>query len=82
MLPAKCNASDPSEKAFAQEVAQGQRLHVVLHLEQPAKHSKLSPRAIDPANVQLKLKAIIKPIDPHPKVVESTQMGKLAWQVK
>ncbi|MGL5193310.1 MAG: hypothetical protein ACRC8Y_06860 [Chroococcales cyanobacterium] len=82
MLPAKLNASDSSERNFAAQVVRGQRLRVVLHLEQPVTHSKLSPRAIDPSKVQLKLRTLIKPIDPHPKVVESTQMQSLPWTVK
>jgi len=53
----------------------------VLHLEQPATHSKLFPRAIDPANVLMKLKTIIRSIDPHPLVVEMNRMGSLAWTV-
>ncbi|XFA71953.1 hypothetical protein RYO59_000171 [Thermosynechococcaceae cyanobacterium Okahandja] len=81
MLPAKVNASDTSERDFAEEVTNAQKLRVVLHLEQPVKSSKLFPRAIDPSKVQLKLRGIIKPIDPHPMVVESAQMQGLAWAV-
>ncbi|MBD2568211.1 hypothetical protein H6G59_09920 [Anabaena lutea FACHB-196] len=81
MLPAKINASNTSESHFATEVLRGQQLRVVLHLEQPVKTSKLFPRAIDPSKVQLKLRSLIKPIDPHPKVVESTQMQGLQWTV-
>lgn len=81
ILPAKSNALDPLEQSFAEEVTDGKRLHVVLHLEQPVKSSKLFPRAIDPSKVQLKLRGMVKPIDPHPKVVESTQMQGLAWTV-
>ncbi|MCT7975502.1 hypothetical protein [Laspinema olomoucense] len=82
MLPAKLNASDSSERNFAAQVVRGKRLQVVLHLEQPVTHSRLFPRAIDPSKVQLKLRTLIKPIDPHPKVVESTQMQGLPWTVK
>lgn len=82
MLPAKLNASDSLERNFAAQVVRGQQLRVVLHLEQPLKHSILFPRAIDPSKVQLKLRTLIKPIDPHPKVVESTQMQSLPWTVK
>ncbi len=81
MLPAKINASDPSEKNFAKDVCNGQKLRIVLHLEQPVKHSKLFPRAFDPTKVQLKLRTRVKPIDPHPKVVESANMQRLAWTV-
>jgi hypothetical protein len=82
MLPAKVNASEIAESSFAEEFLKGNQLHVVLHLEQPKTHSKLFPRAIDPLDIQQKLKKLIKPIDPHPKVVESTRMRGLAWTVK
>ncbi len=82
MLPAKLNASDSSESNFAAQVLRGQRLRVVLHLEQPVTHSRLFPRAIDPADVQQKLRTLIKPIDPHPMVDQSTQMQGLPWTVK
>lgn len=82
ILPAKVNASDISEKHFAEKAIDAQKLRVVLHLEQPVKSSKLFPRAIDPSKLQLKLRGIIKPIDPHPMVVESTQMQGLAWTVR
>lgn len=82
MLPAKVNAPDTSERHFAKEITDSQRLRVVLHLEQPVRSSKLFPRAINPSNVQIKLRKIIKPIDPHPMVVESTQMQGLAWTVR
>lgn len=81
MLPAKVNASDIEERDFAGEVVKATQLRVVLHLEQPLKHSKLFPR-IDPANVKIKLRPLVKPIDPHPKVVESTRMEDLVWTVK
>ena len=82
MLPAKVNASVTEERDFAGEVMKATKLRVVLHLEQPLKHSTLFPRAFNPANVQLELRRLIKSIDPHPKVVESTQMQGLAWTVE
>lgn len=81
MLPAKIHASDLAESHFAGEIVKGQQLRVVLHLEQPSKNSKLYPRVFDPSNVQLKLRTLIKPIDPHPIVVESTKMQSLSWTV-
>ncbi|MBF0587298.1 hypothetical protein INT08_09675 [Prosthecochloris sp. N3] len=82
ILPAKVNANDLDEKAFAQGCLDCHRLRVVLHLEQPARHSKLFPRAFRPADVQQKMRQLLKPVDPHPKVVESTAMQGLQWQVK
>ncbi len=66
ILPAKANATDPVESSFAHQLLRTTKVRVVLHLEQPTKHSKLFPRAIDPANVQMKLRSLLKPIDPHP----------------
>jgi hypothetical protein len=54
---------------------------LILHLEQPAKHSKRFPRAINPANVRQKLRQLLKPIDAHPVVAESARMGTLEWRV-
>ena len=56
-----------------QESLSTARIRLVLHLEQPAKHSKMFPRAINPANVRLKLRKRLKAIDPHPIVVEKVQ---------
>ena len=55
------------------------KLRVVLHLEQPATHSRLFPRIFDPADVQQKLKQLVKPIDAHPRVVELQNMAQVPW---
>jgi len=81
MIPAKINASNSFESNFAKDVCNTTKVRIVLHLEQSVKTSKLFPRAVDLTKVQLKLRTLIKPIDPHPKVVESTQMQNLAWTV-
>jgi hypothetical protein len=76
------NASDADEKAFARKALRSPRLRVVLHLEQPARPSTLFPRAIDPANVQTRLKQFVKAIDPHPLVLETAAMHGVAWSVQ
>jgi hypothetical protein len=81
LLPAGVNANEPEEKTFAQNVLCAKKLRVVLHLEQPGKHSRLTPRAIDPANISQKLRGKLKAIDAHPKVVERQNMQNLVWQV-
>ena len=81
LVASRVNANDSDEKAMANAALQCSRLRVVLHLEQPAKHSKLFPRAIDPTNVQQRLKQLIKAIDPHPRVVDMGGMNGLAWSV-
>lgn len=84
LLPARVNANDDAEEDFARQAlgASIRQLRVVLHLEQPARHSKFFPRAIDRADVQVKLRRRVKAIDPHALVVESSAMGPLPWTVK
>ncbi|WP_437826262.1 hypothetical protein [Sorangium sp. So ce1153] len=82
MLPAKINASDAEEAKMATAVLGARKLRVVLHLEQPRKHSTLRPRAINPADVQQALRRLLKPIDAHPVVAETGRMGSLGWRVR
>jgi hypothetical protein len=79
LLPARASGDDAHETSVATAALAARRLRVVLHLEQPATHSKLFPRAIDPAKVRQKLRQQIKPIDAHPIVCETTRMGTLPW---
>lgn len=81
ILPAKINGDVDQEVQVVRKVVRAQKLRVVLHLEQAAKHSKLFPRAIDPADVQMKLRQQLKPVDAHPLVVEMARMGNLQWTV-
>ncbi|MGD0961900.1 MAG: hypothetical protein ABSB19_18975 [Methylomonas sp.] len=60
LVAAKMNAADPNEKQFAKLALQSKSIKVVLHLEQPQKHSKLFPRAIDPAAGQANFKTAAK----------------------
>ena len=55
------------------------KFRVVLHLEQPATHSKLFPRVYDRADVQQKIKQLVKPIDAHPHVVDLDNMAHVPW---
>lgn len=82
LLPAAVNANDAQEVGAARSALGAKRLRVVLHLEQPAKHSKLFPRAINPADVQQELRRLLKPIDAHPVVAEKAAMRSLAWSVR
>ena len=81
LVAAQANANDREERELAFAALRCHRLRVVLHLEQPAKHSKLSPRAIDAADVKQRLKQRIKAIDPHPLVLDTTRLGGVAWTV-
>lgn len=82
LVAAGVNANDRNERILARAALRCPKLRVVLHLEQPEKSSKLFPRAINPANVQQRLKQLIKAIDPHPDVVETASMGNIPWSVR
>lgn len=81
IIPAKINATHSDEKLLAPTVSASRKLRVVLHLEQPEKHSKLRPRAINLADVQQKMRQLLKPVDAHPQVVDMRSMRRLEWQV-
>ena len=82
LVAAAFNANDQLEKTMARDAVCCTRLRVVLHLEQPMKHSKLFPRAIDPAKVQLRLRQLLKAIDPHPLVLDKSSRGAVGWIVR
>lgn len=81
LVAASVRANDVTEKSAARAAIRCPQLRVVLHLEQPLKHSPLFPRAIDPAKIKQDLKRLIKAIDPHPQVVEIHRAGSVGWQV-
>lgn len=68
-----------ADHAFAKASFRAMKLRVVLHLEQPKSHSRLFPRAFDRADVQQKIKQLVKPIDAHPVVVELHDMSRVPW---
>jgi hypothetical protein len=82
LVAAKVNATNPDEKTFAKKALQSKTIKVVLHLEQPEKHSRLFPRAIDPASVTQSLKRQLKAIDAHPRIVNRTKIAaNMDWTV-
>lgn len=78
---AAVRANVEAEREFAALARCANNLRVVLHLEQPAKPSKLFPRVCDPANLILQLRSLLKPIDPHPLVSSTHQTGSVGWAV-
>lgn len=83
LVSAKLHANDADERKVAKAMLRCRTLRVVLHLEQPTKHSKLRPRAIDPTAVLIKLRGLLKAIDPHPCVVDqSTLKAEMKWEVE
>jgi len=81
LVAAAHNAGD-DERAVARKCLEARRLSVVLHLEQAAHRSKLFAAFPDPADLVLKLRTLLRPIDPHPRVVSaSLPLKGSPWQV-
>jgi hypothetical protein len=78
LFAAKVEAGHP-DQPFAIQSTTARKIRLVLHLEQPRTHSRLFPRIFDRADVQQKLKQLVKPIDAHPAVVELHNMGAVPW---
>jgi hypothetical protein len=79
---ASVNANDDDEKAQALHALRCGRIRVVLHLEQPAKPSRLFPRKIDVANTQQRLRQRVRAIDPHAIARETSLMDGCGWTVR
>ena len=67
--------SDHAHRAEATDHLKARRLRVVLHLEPPPHHSKLSPGRALLANVQQKLKQLVRAVDAHPLVLNLATLG-------
>lgn len=65
------NGNDPNERKWATAALKKKRLRVVLHLELPKlkRVSKLYPDIKLHRDFQEHLKAVVRAVDPHPKVV-------------
>ncbi len=82
LVSAGCHANDTDERRCARALIRASRLRVVCHLEQPSRHSRLRPRAIEPDKLKLKLRMLLKAIDPHPAVVDRHGLHPdMNWQV-
>lgn len=75
LVSAGCNAADADEKNCARALIRAKTIRVVCHLEQPDKQTRLRPKAIEPDKLLLKLKTLIKAIDPHPSVVDKDSLA-------
>lgn len=83
LAAAKFNANELSERAFARKALKQNHLRIVLHLEQPKKPSRLFPLAVDPSKLVMKLKQVLKAVDPHPVIVDQASLKPdMHWQVK
>lgn len=83
LVSAKVYANNQDEKRCAKEILRARQLRVVCHLEQPIKPSRLFPRVIEPANLVMKLRTLIKAIDAHPRVVDRNSIqASMNWVVQ
>jgi len=78
---ASIKARNSTEKEIAQSAMTCEQLRIVLHFEQPTAHNSALYPALNPANIKQKLQQLIQSIDPHPQVVEMSQMRSLGWSV-
>lgn len=82
LFAAACSAPE-DEQAFARECLQASVLTAVLHLERPAHPSRLFGALPEQADLQLKLRQLLKPIDAHPRVVSiESPMSGSPWSVE
>jgi hypothetical protein len=81
LVAAAMSARDPRERSFARDALTKERIRIGLHLEQPKQHTKLFPRVIKPSDIQLKLKQLVRSIDPHPSVFELGMNVTAHWTV-
>jgi len=81
ILAARTMATSDAENCPARIASKALKLRVVLHLEQAA-GSRLFPMIVDPATLQIKLRQVLKSVDPHAAVVSQARMGGLPWAVR
>lgn len=76
LLPMKLLASVAGDKALATKALQAIALRVFLHVELPQSHKPV----VDPADLQQKLRKLVRSVDPHMKVVRKSP-GASLWTV-
>lgn len=78
LAAARCNANNENEKTVAAHSLAARKWRVALHLEQPPTPSRTRPTCFDAASVSMKLRGIVRRIDPHP-VVASMDAPRGHW---
>jgi len=81
LVVARTNANDQDEQRLAQRAIGCGRHNVVLHLEQPTANSTLNTRRSQLADVQQRLRQLIKSIDKRARVVDQSTSSSVAWTV-
>jgi len=81
LMAAQLRANTANEKQIAHLAVRCVDIRIVLHLEQPAKPSRIH-RAEDPFRLVQKLKQLIRGIDPHPRVTNLAEGNRFGWEVR
>lgn len=82
LMAASVNANDADERQLARSMTHARKLRVVFHFEQPQVPSRLRPQPVDPDKLLLKLRQMLKAIDPHPLITSRVAVRRdLDWQV-
>lgn len=81
LVSAKFLARDNAEATASRTALSKARLRVALHLEQPQNPSKLFPISVNPANIKLKMRQILRFADHHPSVFDRRSFPAQLGQV-
>ena len=81
-LAVACKRSeDCSERRLAQQALGTRKWRAVLHLEQPPDRTPLRQQTIDPSRQIIKLRSLLKAIDPDAMVLNRSNSGGVPWTV-
>ncbi|MCC9601009.1 hypothetical protein LOC67_10675 [Stieleria sp. JC731] len=81
LVVARTGSNNADEQRWAERAIGCSRQHVVLHLEQPTSNSRLQSRRKRAADVQQRLRQLVKCIDRRARVVDQTMNGSVGWTV-
>ncbi len=75
-------SNDVTEAEFAQLACSARSIKVMLHLEQPNRHSKLFPQIIDPKIAKQAMKSKMRAVDAHPIIGNAATLdSKVTWTI-
>ena len=73
--------ANAQEEILHRQLHEAQKMRLVFQFEQPQKHSKLFPRAYDPADMQSIIRRELGMIDSHALVIDANTQYKVQWTV-
>jgi hypothetical protein len=82
LVTARIRANDDDERNVADASTRANSIRVVLHLELAPHRSKLFASKLDHANIQQRLRQLVKAIDPHSLTVDRSQPDRVPWNVR